>query len=64
MGTGRKFSKNPRTRPKKKPGERRRREKDQRARLGGLGVPEEKLRRMTVKDIRTQLRRPARIQKG
>jgi len=64
MGTGRKFHKKPKTRPKKKPRERQRREKEQRARLAALGVPEEKVRVMTAKDVRQQLRRPAKVAKG
>ncbi len=61
MGTGRKFSKNPVTRPKKKPRERRRREKLQRERLAELGVSEEKIKHMTTKDVRQSLRRPAKV---
>lgn len=61
MGTGRKFSKNPVTRPKKKPRERRRREKLQRERLAELGVSEEKIRHMTTKDVRLSLRKPAKV---
>lgn len=64
MGTGRKFNKKPKTRPKKKPIERRRREKEQRARLAALGVSEDKISRMTVKDVRVMLRRPAKVAKG
>lgn len=64
MGTGRKFHKKPKTRPKKKPIERRRREKEHRVRLAALGVPEEKIRHMTAKDVRAMLRRPAKLAKG
>ena len=43
MGTGRKFNKNPVTRPKKKLRERKRREKAHANRLMAMGIPEEDL---------------------
>jgi len=61
MGTGRKMNKQPRTRPKKSLGERRRRDKVQQRRLVGLGVDEDKVAKMTSKDVRTLLKRPAAI---
>ena len=61
MGTGRTFNKAPKTRPKKKVANRRRRERLHRDRLVALGVDEEKVRTMTSKDVRLQLRRPARV---
>lgn len=63
MGTKRKLNKKPMTRPRKKPGERRRREGEQKKRLLALGVPEEKIAKMTPKDIRILLQRPAALAK-
>lgn len=64
MGTGRKYRKLPRMRPTKRGAARRRREKVQRLRLVALGVPEEKVRRMTITEVRTMLRRPTKIAKS
>jgi len=61
MGTGRKFNKKPVTRPKKKPLERRRRDKIQKNRLIALGVSEENVRQMNTKEVRTLLKKPAAI---
>jgi hypothetical protein len=58
MGTGRKLNKAPKTRPKKNPRERRRREASQRARLIDLGMEAETVRTMTSKDVRQKLQRP------
>jgi predicted transglutaminase-like cysteine proteinase len=46
------------TRPVKGTGDRKRRVKVQRKRLAALGVPEEKLRVMNTKQVRTLLRKP------
>jgi len=62
MGTGRKFSKKPVTRPKKKPAERARRVKVQQKRLVALGMDEGEVAKMNPKKIRTLLKRPARVQ--
>ncbi len=61
MGTGRTFNKKPVSRPKKSPRERARRDTVQRKRLAAFGVSEEKLVRMTTKDIRQALSRPAKL---
>jgi hypothetical protein len=61
MGTGRKLNKKPMTRPKKKPGDRRRRERTQKKRLLALGAAESAVAKMNPKQIRTLLRRPARV---
>jgi hypothetical protein len=59
MGTGRKFAKKPRTRPKKKASERRRRQRLHKKRLIALGVPEAKVSKMDPDVARALLRRPA-----
>jgi len=61
MGTGRTFNKQPRTRPKKKPADRRRRERLHRERLVELGMDEGAVRKMNPKEVRTILKRPARV---
>ncbi len=55
MGTGRTLNKAPKTRPKKSPIERRRREKVQRARLVAVGMDSEIVRKMTNKELRENL---------
>lgn len=62
MGTGRKFRKTPMTRPVKSNRARKRRQLEQRRRLIGLGVSEDVVAKMNVKDIRTMLRKPKAIQ--
>jgi len=61
MGTGRTFNKAPRVRPKKKPRERRRREKLQKQRLVALGAAEETVGSLTTKEIRQALGRPSKV---
>jgi hypothetical protein len=61
MGTGRTFNKQPRTRPKKKPADRRRREKIHRERLIALGMDAEAVNKMNPKEVRTALKRPAKV---
>jgi hypothetical protein len=61
MGTGRKFRKAPRVRPKKKPIERRRREATQKKRLVALGMDEAKVSKLNSKEARELLKRPAKI---
>jgi hypothetical protein len=58
MGTDRKLNKTVNTRPTKRPGDRRRRLKNQRQRLVALGLDEETVRKMTEKKIRELLRNP------
>ena len=58
MGTGRSDNKTPMTRPVKSGAVRARRLKVHKKRLLALGVPEEKMRRMTCKEIRQLLQRP------
>lgn len=60
MGTGRKLNKAPKTRPKKNPRERRRREATQRARLVEMGMDPETVRTMTGQDVRHKLQRPVK----
>ena len=62
MGTGRKFRKTPMTRPVKSNAARKRRQLEQRRRLIALGVSEDAVAKMSVKDIRTLLRRPKAVQ--
>lgn len=61
MGTGRTLNKTPKTRPKKKPRERRRREATQRRRLIALGAEEDKVAKLTTKEVRQLLRKPAKV---
>lgn len=61
MGTNRKFEKQPRTRPKKSPADRRRRQKVQAARLVALGIDADVVAKMDPKDVRTMLKRPAKV---
>ena len=63
MAQNRKYYKTNKTRPKKAPGARRRRQLEQRKRLIGLGVPEEEVSRMNPKQIRDLLKYPAKVQK-
>lgn len=56
MGVGRKFAKEPRTRPRKTDGERRRRETSQRKRLVGLGMDELAVRKLNSEELRNSLR--------
>ena len=62
MGTGRKFSKKPVTRPKKSLRERRRRETEQKKRLVELGMDEAVVAKMNAKVVRAKLRHPKKIQ--
>ena len=50
-------------RPKKSETARARRSRVQRRRLVALGVPDEKVKRMDVKDVRLMLKRPVRVKK-
>ncbi len=62
MGTGRKFNKQPVTRPKKSPVERRRREASQRKRLVELGMDAEEVRKMDSKTVRALIQKPEKVQ--
>jgi hypothetical protein len=61
MGTGRKFNKQPVTRPKKSPLERKRREASQRKRLVELGLDAEEVRKMDSKTIRALIQKPEKV---
>jgi hypothetical protein len=61
MGTGRKFNKQPVTRPKKSPIERRRREASQRKRLVELGMDAEEVRKMDSRTIRALIQKPEQV---
>jgi hypothetical protein len=61
MGTGRTLNKKPRTRPVKREGDRKRRQKTQLKRLVALGVDADQAAKMNPGDVRTALKRPARI---
>ena len=63
MGTKRYLKVKSTKRPKKTGCERRRRQKVQRKRLVGLGVPEQKVKSMTAKAVREMLKRPAKLKK-
>ncbi len=58
MGTGRTLNKKPATRPVKSGAARRRRIDTQKKRLVALGVSEDKVAKLTTKDIRQKLQRP------
>ena len=62
MGTGRKFNKQPVTRPKKGPLERRRRVANQRKRLVELGMDEVAVSKMDMKTVRQLVQKPEKIQ--
>ena len=61
MGTNRKFEKTPRTRPKKNPADRRRRQKVQAARLVALGMDADVVAKMDQRDVRTMLKHPVKV---
>lgn len=61
MGVGRRFNKISQVRPIKKGRARRRRDKVQARRLVALGVPAEKVAKMTTKAVRTLLKYPAKL---
>ena len=63
MPKNRTLQKAPRTRPVKKPRERKRRDKVQRARLIALGVPEDEAANLNTRQVREMLKRPARVKK-
>ena len=63
MGTGRTLNKNPRTRPIKSPGEKKRRIKAQRARLVKLGLAEEAVAKMQPEAVRKLVQRPVKVKK-
>ena len=64
MGKGRKFQKTHLTRPKKSEGARRRRQKDQKRRLVGLGMEESVVDAMNPREVRTLRKRPAKVAEG
>ena len=61
MGSGRSYNKAPKTRPKKNPREKRRRESEHINRLIALGVNPDIVKKMDPKAIRQMLKRPLRI---
>ncbi len=61
MGTGRKFNKQPVTRPKKSPLERKRRVTNQRKRLVELGMDETKVEKMDMKTVRQLVQKPEKV---
>ena len=63
MGTGRTLNKDPRTRPIKSQGEKRRRLKAQRARLVRLGLVEETVAKMQPEEVRKLVQRPVKVKK-
>ena len=64
MGTGRTLRKKPRTRPVKSTGQRRRRDKVQKARLVKLGLDPAAVKKMNSSSVRHVLKRPAKIVKA
>jgi hypothetical protein len=63
MGRDRKLDRKPLRRPTKNLCERRRRDKTQKKRLIALGIPEATTKKMTTRQIRQMLRKPAKIRK-
>lgn len=61
MGTGRTLNKKPISRPKKSEGERRRRQKTQKARLAKLGMDAAVVAKMEPLVVRTMLQRPKKV---
>ena len=61
MGTGRTLNKKPITRPKKSEGDRRRRQKAQKARLAKLGMDAAVVAKMEPLVVRTMLLRPKKV---
>ena len=61
MGTGRTLNKKPITRPKKSEGDRRRRQKAQKARLTKLGMTAGVVAKMDPLVVRTMLQRPKKV---
>ncbi len=61
MGTGRTFSKDPVTRPKKSTRERARRVRTHAKRLMEMGITEEQIKQMNPPDMRALLRKPTKI---
>jgi hypothetical protein len=64
MGVDRVENSKFRKRLKKNAGDRRRRQKVHRRRLVALGMSEEAVAKMNPKEVRTLLKRPAKIKKG
>ena len=63
MGTGRTLNKNPRTRPIKTQGEKRRRTKVQRARLVKFGLAEAAVAKMQPEEVRKLVLTPVKVKK-
>ena len=63
MGTGRTLNKDPRTRPIKSQGEKRRRTKVQRARLVKFGMDESVVAKMQSEAVRVLVQRPTKVAK-
>jgi hypothetical protein len=63
MGTGRTLNKDPRTRPIKSQGEKRRRSKAQRARLIKLGLDEAVVSKMLTEEVRKLVQKPVLVKK-
>lgn len=61
MGTGRTLNKKPRTRPVKSEGQRRRRQKAQKARLVKLGMDPKQVSKMEPLVVRNFLKRPVKV---
>ena len=63
MGTGRTLNKAPRTRPIKSQGEKKRRNKAQRARLVKFGMDAAVVEKMQPEDVRQLVQRPVEVKK-
>lgn len=63
MRTKRKYFKTHMTRPRKRPGAKRRRQLEQKRRLVALGVDEAVADKLNPKEIRDKLKRPKKVEK-
>ena len=61
MRTQRKYHKTHMTRPRKKPGAKRRRRLEQKRRLVALGMDEAEVERLTSREVLDLLKRPAKV---
>ena len=64
MAQNRKYYKTNKTRPRKAPGAKRRRQLEQRKRLIGLGVDEAVVSKMNPREIRDTVKYPAKVAKS
>jgi hypothetical protein len=64
MAQNRKYFKTNKTRPRKAPGAKRRRQLEQRKRLIALGVDQESVSKMNPREVRDMVKYPAKVTKS